>query len=126
MWSESEEQLTEAEHLLDPLVGSAPENPLFQVSRARVRWELADSLRRQGSLQHSREVLEIAIRDYETFRDSDAGRRSSPGLLVGLYRQLARTLEQLGEKELADQASDTADRLRHASRRVAPKSPPLD
>ncbi len=120
MWSESEKQLTEAEHLLDPLVTSAPENPLFQVALARGRWELADSLRRQGSLQHSREVLDKAIRGYETFRDSDAGRRSSPGLLEGLYRQLARTLEQLGEKALADQASETADRLRRAPNETRP------
>jgi len=124
-WGDSEEHLTKAIKLLQRLAQSSSANPLFQVSLARVRWELADVLRRQGSLQRARELLEMAISDYASFRDSEAGRKTSPGLLVGLYRQLARTLEQLGEKKLADEASRTADRLRPASQRHAPTRPPL-
>jgi len=82
---------------------------------ARVRWELADSLRRQDALAAARELLEKAIAEYAVFRDSEAGRRVSPGLLVGLYRELARVLEQLGEQQLASEASRTADRLRDLS-----------
>ncbi len=89
---------------------------MFQTSLARVRWELADSLQRQGSLAPSRELLEKAIAQYGVFRNSEPGRRASVGLLVGLHRQLARVLEQLGEKQLATEASQTADRLRDPSR----------
>jgi len=114
-WSDSQQHLTQSASLLERLVASSPTNPLFQVSLARARWELADSLRRQGSLQPSRQVLEEAIKDYDSFRNSQAGQRTSLGLLVGLHRQLARTLDQLGEKRLADEATRTADRLRPSS-----------
>jgi hypothetical protein len=89
---------------------------LFQTTLARVRWELADSLQRQGSLVTARGLLEKAIAQYDEFRNSEAGRRASIGLLVGLHRELARVLEQLGEKQLATEISRTADRLRDSSR----------
>ena len=115
-WSNAQDHLTRAADVLELLVASSPTNPLFQTSLARVRWELADSLQRQGSLAPSRELLEKAIAQYGAFRSSEPGRRASVGLLVGLYRQLARVLEQLGEKQLASEASQTADRLRDSSR----------
>jgi tetratricopeptide (TPR) repeat protein len=115
-WRDAQGHLTRAADELELLVTSSPTNPLFQTSLARVRWELADSLQRQGSLAPSRELLEKAIAQYGAFRNSEAGRRTSVGWLVGLYRQLARVLEQLGEKQLATEASQTADRLRDRSR----------
>jgi tetratricopeptide (TPR) repeat protein len=113
-WTDAQRHLTKANALLESLVVSSPANPLFQVSLARTRWKLAESLRRKSSLPQSRAVLEQAVNDYRLFRDSEAGRRTSVGLLVGLYRQLARTLEQLGEQESAAKISQTADRLRRA------------
>ena len=114
-WTDAGRHLTIAAGLFESLLVSAPANPLLQVSLARVRWELAESLSRQGSPAQARELLDKAIREYASFRASEAGRRTSPGLLVGLYRQLARTLEQLGEKQAAAEASRTADRLRDSS-----------
>ena len=111
-WSEAQGQLTNAASVLERLVATSPNNLLFQTSLARVRWELADSLRRQGSLAPARGLLEKAIAEYDAFRGTEAGRRASAGLLAGLYRELARVLEQLGEKQLALGASETADRLR--------------
>lgn len=115
-WGEAQDHLATTANILEPLVRSSPINPLFQISLARVRWELADSLQRQDALRPARELLEQAIVQYSEFRDSEAGRRASTGLLVGLYRQLARTLEQLGEEQLASEASRTADRLRDLPR----------
>jgi len=114
-WSNAQDHLTRAAGVLELLVASSPTNPLFQTSLARVRWELADSLQRQGSLAPSRELLEKAIAQYGAFRSSEPGRRAAVGLLIGLYRELARVLEQLGEKQLASEASRTADRLRYLS-----------
>jgi tetratricopeptide (TPR) repeat protein len=115
-WSDAQDHLTRAANELGLLVASSPANPLFQTSLARARWELADSLQRQGSLAPSRELLEKAIAQYGEFRNSESGRRASIGLFVGLHRELARVLEQLGEKQLASEASRTADRLRDSSR----------
>ena len=115
-WSDAQDHLTRAADEFGLLVTSSPTNPLFQTSLTRVRWELADSLRRQGALAASRALLEKAIAEYAGFRDSEAGRRVSAGLLVGLHRELARVLEQLGEHQLASEASQTADRLRDQSR----------
>jgi len=111
-WSEAQGQLTNAASVLERLVATSPNNLLFQTSLARVRWELADSLRRQNSLASARGLLEKAIAEYGAFRGTEAGRRASAGLLAGLYRELARVLEQLGEKQLAQGVSETADRLR--------------
>jgi tetratricopeptide (TPR) repeat protein len=115
-WDDAHDHLTRAADELELLVASSPTNPLFQTSLARVRWELADSLQHQGSFAPARQLLEKAIAQYGAFRESEAGRRTSVGLLVGLHRELARVLEQLGEKQLASDASRTADRLRDSSR----------
>ena len=111
-WGGAENHLRKAAIQFESLSDSSPQNPLYQVSLARTRWELAESLRRQDSSHAAREVLERAITDYRTFRETKVGQRSSLGLLVGLHRQLARTLEQLGEEELAAEASLRADQLR--------------
>jgi len=115
-WTDARHHLTRAVDALALLATSHPANPLFQTSLARVRWKLADSLQRQGSLAAARELLEGAIAEYTRFRGSEAGQRVSVGLLVGLHRELARVLEQLGEKQLASETSQTADRLRDLSR----------
>jgi tetratricopeptide (TPR) repeat protein len=115
-WSAAQDHQTKASDELELLVASSPTNPLFQSSLARVRWELADSLQRQGSFAPARQLLEKAIAQYGAFRNSEPRRRASIGLLVGLHRELARVLEQLGEKQLATEASRTADRLRDSSR----------
>jgi len=111
-WTDAQDHLMRAAEELERLVVSFPANPLLQTSLARVRWELADSLQRQGTLTSSRELLEKAIAEYRAFRGSEAGRRASAGMLAGLYRELARVLEQLGEKQLSMEASETADRIR--------------
>ncbi len=115
-WSEAQDQLTRAAGVLEVVVASSPANPLLQTTLARVRWELADSLQRQGSLLTARDLLEKAIAQYDEFRNSEPGRRASIGLLVGLYRELARVQEQLGERLSASEASQTADRLRSLPR----------
>jgi tetratricopeptide (TPR) repeat protein len=115
-WSEAQDQLTRAAGVLEVVVASSPANPLLQTTLARVRWELADSLQRQGSLVTARDLLEKAIAQYDEFRNSEPGRRASIGLLVGLYRELARVQEQLGERLSASEASQTADRLRSLPR----------
>lgn len=115
-WSDAATHLSQSTELLESVVASSPTNPLFQVSLARARWALAESMRRDASLRQSRDVLDKAIADYCSFRDSEAGRRTSLGLLVGLHRQLARTLHELGEDDLAAQAIRTADQLRESGR----------
>jgi len=87
-WSDAQGHLTNATSTLERLVATSPNNLLFHTSLARVRWELADSLRRQGALASSRGLLEKAIGHYDAFRGTEAGRRASAGLLAGLYREL--------------------------------------
>ncbi|MBT6494947.1 MAG: protein kinase [Planctomycetaceae bacterium] len=115
-WNDAAPHLINAASVFDSLATASPSNPLLQVKLARVRWELGEGYRRQGDLQKSRELLETAINEYSKFRESKAGRKASIGLLVGLYRQLARTLDQLGERDLATEASQTADQLRRSQR----------
>ncbi len=110
------DHLTRATGVLEPLTKSFPTNPLFQTSLARARWELADAWQRQNQLEPAREILELAIAEYEAFRDSDTSRRVSAGRWVGLYRQLSRVLEQLGETEQAADIMQAADRLRDTPR----------
>ena len=113
-WSDAEPNLTATVGLFESLVASSPSHPLFQVELARVRWKIGEGRRRQGSLEDSRQILEKAISDYVEYRNTESGRRSSVGLLVGFYRQLAGTLEQLGESDLATKATEAAEELRRS------------
>jgi tetratricopeptide (TPR) repeat protein len=115
-WSDAEPNLAATVGLFESLVASSPSHPLFQVELARARWKLGEGYRRNGSLEVSRQTLEKAIGDYQEFQTSESGRKSSVGLLVGLYRQLARTLEQLGEPDLANEATEMAESFRRPSR----------
>lgn len=112
----SKPPLTKTTRVLEPLTKSFPTNPLFQTYLARARWEWADALQRQNLLEPAREVLELAIAEYEAYRDSDSSRRVGAGRWVGLHRQLARVLEQLGETEQAAEVMQAADRLRDTPR----------
>ena len=112
----SKPPLTRTTRVLEPLTKSFPTNSLIQTSLARARWELADALQRQNQWDPAREMLELAIAEYEAFRDSDTSRRVSAGRWVGLHRQLARVLEQLGETEQAAEVMQAADRLRDTPR----------
>lgn len=115
-WQPAEEHLTRTIRVLQPLTKSFPSNALFQTSLARARWELADVLQHQNRFEPARDLLEQAIAEYETFRDSDSSRRGGAGRWAGLHRQLARVLEQLGESERAAEIMQAADRLRETPR----------
>ena len=115
-WSDAETHLIRSSELLESLVVSSPVHSPFQIELAQVRSDLSDFFRGRDQPQRSREVLELAIKEYSAFRETRTRLRPPVSLLIDLYDQLAQVLTQLGMSRQATEAATTAAELRESKK----------
>jgi tetratricopeptide (TPR) repeat protein len=104
------------------LVSRFPENASYNIVLGWLEQPLANGLREQGDLNEARRLLEISrdILDLELAADPDMFYLR--GLVVQAYFSLADVLRELGEEEMADQASRQADEYSRQTHRLPPRA----
>jgi len=110
--AEAERSLRGAAELQSVLIRRFPNAPAYRIWLGRFQRSLARLLRDEGRFDESRAVLEVAISRLKAELQSE---KETPDLhrsLVSHYRNLAETLDQMGETALAMEATLNADEHR--------------
>ena len=84
----------------------------YRLAYVQSLYGLAGLRRQRGDLQESRTLLETAIRNVEQYPRSEGNNRRYQVLRGPLYLSLSETLHDLGEEELAREASEKGRRLK--------------
>ncbi len=113
---------------LEQLVDRFPAISLYQMVLAESRLGLGDLKREQGELAASRDVLERGIAGLDAYVQTDPKNHFTRYVTARMCGSLAKTLDMLGEGELAAQYSKRADDAKRFSwqhgRRRGPSPPP--
>ncbi len=104
------------------LVSRFPENASYSIVLGWLQQPLANGLREQGDLNEARRLLESSRDILELEWAADPDTFYLRGLVVQAYFSLADVLSQLGEEELADQASRQAGEYSRQTHRLPPRA----
>jgi tetratricopeptide (TPR) repeat protein len=104
------------------LVSRYPENASYNIVLGWLEQPLANGLREQGDLNESRRLLENSRDILELELAADPDMFYLRGLVVQAYFSLADVLRELGEEEMADQASRQADEYSRQTHRLPPRA----
>jgi serine/threonine protein kinase len=110
--AEAERSLRAAAELQSVLIRRFPDAPAYKMWLARFQSSLARLLRDEGRFDESRAVSESAISSLEAELQPELETPNLHRSLVSQYRNLAETLDQMGETALAMEASLNADEHR--------------